>query len=698
MSSMADKNDEERWSAAKNAKIKGGGAQVSAPYNFIEPPEKVLETPWKTDKYLRSEDGTPSHSKPFKEALSGSLDIQWVFEQPFLIGGTDNENHVEYAGRLVLPGTSIRGMIRNVLEIVTAARVVHYDREARFAFREMPQEGVLGKIWQKRIFPEGLDGKQPILGALLIPPPELPKNIDNIKHLPVAGWTIKIGKVARIDQTEAHSALVGKLLPGDWTEMDPAARYHSIGPAIHAEINCKVGKRVNYDRGVAWQQAVPESANPTIHPLDGEGKLCTGRVAIIGNTPPPGGNAQPNTSWIFVHSVEKQALQVPVAVMDDFIRAHSTMSGDRNALQFWYDAINNGRADSIPVTYSDASTAERPIIGLTRFMKVPHSYSVGEMGDRSGEAWRKSWTAGLDFVQALLGHVPLETSLSEELEVDPNRPQTMAWKSRVFFRHGELLSGQEDIQDKAPIAGISGAPRASFAPFYLRQNSDETMGEHHWSSSDVRLSGRKRYPTRKTTAPFSEQVDASDAPSDGSHSVMAFRSPRTFSAPIRLHNVHPVELGGLLWALGFGDRVWDENCDGFYRHALGRGKAQGYGKVKARLVSQQLILGDGESVSGDILDSCLKLFENWLVAQMDDSGEDGPLEISELDHVAELRAMADPEIGDALSSFEPDQLSYPTGSPVGEAGKNLAGYTNLSKAANNGDLSSILWKYPRTRK
>ena len=97
---------------------------ATAAYNFIPLPDKIL--PADLDAYrkdLLSDDETRRH-KAFraflnkKGNLSGHIDLDMETLTPLFIGG-NGEQPFSPAGRVILPGSTIRGMVKNLLKIVS---------------------------------------------------------------------------------------------------------------------------------------------------------------------------------------------------------------------------------------------------------------------------------------------------------------------------------------------------------------------------------------------------------------------------------------------------------------------------------------------------------------------------------------------------------------------------------------------------
>ncbi|HHB81555.1 MAG TPA: hypothetical protein ENK83_07420, partial [Aliiroseovarius sp.] len=99
----------------------------SAPFTFVETGRKVLASPVENLDL----------SRPVEEALEGVLTVRWTAEAPILVGGGRAEEDPDAAeetfkpndlplsidGRYALPGSTIKGLIRSVMEIASLARL-----------------------------------------------------------------------------------------------------------------------------------------------------------------------------------------------------------------------------------------------------------------------------------------------------------------------------------------------------------------------------------------------------------------------------------------------------------------------------------------------------------------------------------------------------------------------------------------------
>src|SRR5690606_4267980 len=98
-------------------------SHVSAPYRFVPLSKLVLLPDW-ADQV--------SHDQPFADGLCGELQLQLTCHTPLCVGGRQEKSSDREPGkvyffrtpdnRLAIPGSSLKGMLRNVLEIASFAR------------------------------------------------------------------------------------------------------------------------------------------------------------------------------------------------------------------------------------------------------------------------------------------------------------------------------------------------------------------------------------------------------------------------------------------------------------------------------------------------------------------------------------------------------------------------------------------------
>lgn len=114
---------------------------ATAPYNFIPVPQKVLFAP------EDSVEATQVHDRFAPNTMSGYIDLEMETLTPLFIRGAVRKKDGKWAngdarvrsepflapdGRPVIPGSSIRGVIRNIFEVLTFSKLQPVTDEQPF--------------------------------------------------------------------------------------------------------------------------------------------------------------------------------------------------------------------------------------------------------------------------------------------------------------------------------------------------------------------------------------------------------------------------------------------------------------------------------------------------------------------------------------------------------------------------------------
>jgi len=132
--------------------------EVKSPYNFVPAPteDQVFKPDWASQV---------SHDIPFEEGQSGELDITITAETPIFIRNghskpADGENSTSEFSHFIdaqgskkyfIPATSIKGMLRNVLEIMSFSRMRQVDCSPFYGLRDMNNKDYKFETNQKEL-------------------------------------------------------------------------------------------------------------------------------------------------------------------------------------------------------------------------------------------------------------------------------------------------------------------------------------------------------------------------------------------------------------------------------------------------------------------------------------------------------------------------------------------------------------------
>jgi CRISPR-associated protein (TIGR03986 family) len=541
---------------------------VAASYRFV-PLNKTIVPPEHTDVRL---------DVPLAGGGSATLEVTWGIETPLLIGQTRLEGSNEVVPlaigrggkRWVIPGATLRGLVRSSLEILAFARLRQVNDHFRFGVRDFTHQ------LYRDASPVGKDG--------LVRAGWLKKDGDDFTVTPCARDGDDWGYVE-------IAALNGGADVKDWSKKNRAKKLELAAAGASGFI--ATASRALPD-GTAGRM-IYRPAEPPNRPgeLVVSGKAVgTKRYEYVffrdaGVRPTTLGKVAWRQFELMNCRQGRRGLEPDGAWKE---LKETKIDHDQEVPVFWVGHLN--------------TQAEGFAFGLTRLFKIPHALSVGDkIPDEHKPRLRQDGSdhprPEVDFVENLFGYVYERDELSRM--GDPNRVlAAAAHKSRIAFGFAKPVDTAAfelwPRQNEHPHQTIMMAPRASYAPYYL------TGREKDWSSPASRLAGRKRYPPRYNPASLGsakreleerlkdplDRYKAGDrfhreAPASV-RTRLRFLSPvsedAAFASSIRMHNVTKVELGALLWALTFGG-----DTNGLYRHMLGRAKGMGAGQCAVRNVA-----------------------------------------------------------------------------------------------------------------
>lgn len=105
--------------------------ELHAPYHFVPQSSWVFKPQW---AHL------VNHDVPFEKAISGELKLKIKALSPICVGGKNEDSLVDWhqddQGHPIIPGSSIKGMLRNVIEIATFGKMSFVDSDKRFSYRD----------------------------------------------------------------------------------------------------------------------------------------------------------------------------------------------------------------------------------------------------------------------------------------------------------------------------------------------------------------------------------------------------------------------------------------------------------------------------------------------------------------------------------------------------------------------------------
>ncbi len=596
--------------------------KIRAPYTFVPLSEFVLDS--QNAPQLRAE--WVNHDVPFHDAVCGTMEIALHALTPIFIRGADRvsggspkpERFFRLpSGLLAIPGSSLRGMLRNVLEIACFARMRRVNPH-RYGVRDLHNHDLYGR------------------------------HMSDVKTKKTTIPLVSAGWLRRNDDPSTSTGQPAHIVPCDFAKV----HYDLLG--AHAE---RLGLR-NYSPGE--KQSAPDKyrkwaghsfqvqarvewklqkGDPSIStPRSGDYGVVTelgtkmagpdvrqGELVFTGQPQDSTRKGSKQHDFVFFNRPGARALPVSAQVWEDFRFVHRD-SGQQNRMvdtpnaelrawlerSGWDDGDPKAARHGIPVFF--LLEKDKPLrvraIGLAMMFRLAYRYSVLDA------VWNAQGNdrGALDLPDLIFGHVPLERK-GRGRDTGQN-----SLRGRVDFGHGLLPPGARELE---PVRAVLGAPKASYYPNYVEQDPRipgnppvRKNGKPRyvtWMDQGVRPRGWKRYPPRPQAESRPQIPKSSTEKVITTFQPVLLPSQEPVRIPVRVHNLRPFELGALLWALDFGGAP--DTC-----HSLGMARSLGYGAVRLSVAASHLRSVDGQDVH---LDQARLAFADFMETALADRVDGG---------------------------------------------------------------------------
>ncbi len=456
---------------------------ITAPFNFVPLNEKVFFPSWSEQV---------SHDIPFEDGESGEIDIIITAKSPiFIRDHQDPEKFCHYKGTPYIPATSVKGMARSVLEIMSFSKMSQFDDDT-YAVRDLRNR----ELYMSKMTPENT-----FCGWLK-------KDGD--------GYIIEdCGKAGRIKHEE-----IDKIYHMNFASKFKHGTFGNKAKDKTAKYKYELIKDDNFTHNFSY---LKKDVNREIYTYHEHGK-SRGTLVLTGQPSArnePQGRKPSGKIYEFIFFEPKDELKVSKIAMDNFLFAYfdkrNTEPKESPDWTFWKEKLEKG--GKVPIFFQK-NRKEVLHFGLSYLYKLPYANSVsGGISAIHNDNRR-------DLAQTIFGYI-------EDNE---------ALKGRVQFSHFKAISNIRELNQRTEILGT---PRASYYPIYVKQQDEKLFTT--FMDNGFSISGRKRYPihkngVKKTQDTGNENVGTTFAPLD---------KGVIFKGKVRYHNLKKAEIGALLSALTF---------------------------------------------------------------------------------------------------------------------------------------------------
>ncbi len=513
---------------------------IYAPYNFVPLSAWIFKPDWAEQV---------SHDLPFSDGICGSLELEIQAHTPILVGGgkqatAQGPGEVHCPGEVhffqlpdqtyAIPGTSLKGMIRHVLEMATFGKMRLVD-DQWLSVRDLTKGG---KFYTEHLS-ENLGPK-------------------TFRPLARAGW-LKLGSTnkgelewrlipceyARVEQE--HLINWGETQnihrPERIKRKQSAVDKYKIWQTRHLKFDLEAKKSWPHQKGQITLEYNKARQRLGIGQYEGE-------LVFTGQPTENTGKSGRSKHMEFIFYKDSAT---PKKVDEKVIRAFQHIHADSEEWQYWSKKVRKG--EKVPVFYLENGN-KIDSLGLAMMYRLPYKNSIGAtISHTNPEHLSDDF---FDLPELIFGTVN-----------DDNTQFSL--KSRVSFSMAPL---QNQIRPVLVGPTILGSPKASYYPNYVQQNKN---GQPYMTYMDdtAEIQGWKCYPVNprwQVPAPARDQQNNNNI----QVKLCPLKEGARFKCFLDVHNLRPAELGALVWALTWGG-------DAKLRHGLGMGKPFGLGQISIKI-------------------------------------------------------------------------------------------------------------------
>ncbi len=609
--------------------------KAKAPYNFVPLPEQIIiieEEPPLMDRY-------------HPDRYSGWLDCTLTNDSPLYIraGLTEEEalsttdkvkaeffSFDPHNRRPVIPASSLRGMFRTLIEIITYSKVQPVTDKYKIFFRAVaaPKDDPLARPYQQVM---GRYGRNVKAGYVerhgerwYVRPARHPRDL---------GFSQKEAYL-KIKHSTIENSNIPNFIP--FTDKNYRPQYHKVSFDIdHSKaVISRIGPDGEHQyKGMlicSGNMSETSSSSQKGRPKDQKGRSPRTHCALVLE---PIANKRPLP-------IQEQAIRDYVDSLTDFQKQSPPFHKQRGCL-----------IEGHPIFYVEEK-GEVIAFGHTPYFRIP-AWVHGSSPKRAATP--------LDFVPLSLRNLE-KTDITEALfgYADPMKTdkRDITRPGRIFFSDGHCIAHCEAGDSIVPP--ILSSPKPTAFQHYLVQDQKrghdpdkkETLAHYgtptpqetvirghklYWHKGEITVEEIMEKP-KENQEQLMRKIENGN---DTQHTIIQpLKAGATFSFRIDFENLREEELGALLWILQIAD-------DDQYRLKLGMGKPLGMGAVKItstlhiidrRKRYQTLFENDrwaiGEqSNTQEIQDKSLHAFEQMLLSQV---GSDTTSKIEDIPRIKEL--------------------------------------------------------------
>ncbi len=495
---------------------------IKSPYNFVPLNKKVYFPDWANNV---------SHDIPFSDQRSGEIKVRVEAHSPIFIRNGQFKNERDssfsnYNGEYFIPATTIKGMVRSVLEIMSFGKMDQVD-DRKYSWRDLSNEN-----YSKR-FTRDFHSEPKVKAGFIT------------EDHSTGNWYLIPASMARIEQCELGDdfGVDKKLL----SAVNKYKYWESMGEALERDFSIKGPDTKVFEKQCGkFKRARMDSMGSTRGTLVFTGQIKPRNKGGEGKH----GKGNKHLEFVFFDEDKKNKKQISEKMRRDFILNHSKERNKDNHKQsmsaneewgFWKNKLAAGKY--MPVFWLPDDSGNVESFGLAMLYRLPFKYSVKDLLSDEHTVNKP------DLAEVIFG------SISKGINL----------KGRVQFSNAKIIN---QTKPQARVKVVLASPKATYYPTYIRQNNRNKYNTY--DDYNAELAGRKRYPVHSHDnyiSYFSEEQE------NMASELTPLPKGCVFEFKMRYHNIRPIELGAILSAL-----TLHGNNKSLY-HSIGMGKPLGFGKI-----------------------------------------------------------------------------------------------------------------------
>lgn len=494
---------------------------ATASYNFVSLPDHILPSELNSYREELLSGDEEERERAFRDFLqkkchlSGHIDLELETLTPLFIGG-NGELPFSPAGRVILPGSSIRGMVKNLLKIITCGRwKADEDLNDRHIFFRCLMASSNSAEWQKD------------LNALY----NSRMTTQNSK-VALQGFLLKNKKGKYFISPRIRSDRSGRILIREYEK--------TFNNGVYLQ---ERGSSVAWHKDQAY--IITGSQNDLVESMEEYNKLT------------PDQKKKKGKQFIRYFSLKdadwdpKHYIQVPEDVIEDYME-DTTRQGVNLLDNPWILSAQEAR--------ERGAVLEDDIVSVISCGYVKQHQEITAFGH--GLSFR------IPYKNRTVDAVPL--ALKEDI-IDFATAifgDKENWAGRVFFEDGEPERNVETI--KTDMAHPLLQPKPTSYQLYLKQKDGEKL--KHWDAKGAEIRGYKLY--WHNTGVRWEATQSERSMTNVVRKITPINVGSKFHAKIRFENLTDIELGALLMVFDMAGKSKRT------AYKIGQGKGIGLGSVK----------------------------------------------------------------------------------------------------------------------